>query len=139
MLTKEKLVQMLDYDAIINSFGSSGGNSYVYDIMFMGHEPGFYWAEGSWEGKVTVIYNIKGHHILIEDEYGSCDSCDAWDNVNDEELYDCCVALVNNCALIYETLEELCEDIVDESFEYRHPDFKKEFYEYCKNSSDKKK
>lgn len=111
-MTKEMLVQAIDWPTVMAAPRSAGGHQEVMRAIFGSNaEVIAECDEGTYEGSVAFAYSFPcGGYCLITDSYGSCSGCDSWEDASDDAAHNMITSLVSS-ARFFADLDGLREFI----------------------------
>lgn len=110
-IDSDVLEAMVDYDAILPLPRYAGGHDEQMRALFKGAEVLAHWNEGDYQGTVATAYKLSdGRFAWVQDSYGSCSGCDAWDDANDARVRELCAEIARS-ARVFNTLDEMLRDM----------------------------
>lgn len=92
-------------------------------------------CDNSYQGHDSMVYlfttsdpKFEPKLIIVTDYFGSCNGCDAWEGVNDNDLREMLVAIANN-ARVFNSFEEIIKFFDEIIFNVESEDPFGEFYD----------
>jgi hypothetical protein len=102
-----KLIERIDWDKLIPMERWSGGHDeqmqgLLKDVNVIAH-----YNDCDYQGQVATCVQLNDTQeiVIYNDYYGSCDSCDVWEEASDEEVKKMCIQLAGG-ALIFNNLDD---------------------------------
>lgn len=107
MTTNAELIERIDLEKILPMPRYAGGHDEQMKALLKNSTVLAHWNEGDYQGKVATVVQLNDTKeiVIYEDYYGSCSSCDAWEDANDEDVKHMCKQLASS-AQIFKDLEE---------------------------------
>lgn len=101
MMTKQEVVDAVDWSAALSAPRFAGGHHDVMRAMFGDRaKVACEWTEDDYQGQIAFAYEFAdGTIAIVTDEFGSCSGCDSWEDATDEEARNMIQQLAINARL----------------------------------------
>ena len=122
MLTKQDVLDSVDWDSVLAAPRYAGGHEEVMRTMFgdkakvIGE-----WIENDYQGDEAFAYEFSdGTIAIITDSFGSCSGCDSWEDATDKEARNLVQELAINARLFpsRDEARKFCESGTEAAEQY---------------------
>ncbi len=96
-----ELKDYINWEVLIKQSRCAGGHTDIMDNLFYGAEIAASYVESDYQGKEGYVYKLMdGRFVLVNDYFGSCSGCDAWEDADDDTAKELINAIVNNAKVV---------------------------------------